>query len=128
VTGRNRREVVFAAAVAANLAILFWPHAVGPGGLPGLDKVVHAASFGLVAWSGLRAGAPARWLLPVLALHAVGSEVIQHLYVPGRSGDPWDVVADLAGVALGAAGARWRHGTRAGAHDGAAARRDAGPG
>ena len=39
----------------------------------------------------------------VFAVHAPLSEVIQHVVLPGRSGDVWDAVVDLAGVGLGAA-------------------------
>jgi hypothetical protein len=109
---RRRTGWLFALAVVVNLAILFWPRAVGGGAGLGLDKVVHAASFGLVAFTGLRAGLLPRWLLPLLAAHAVSSELIQHTLLPARSGDPADVVADLAGVVLGLLGARWRHDDR----------------
>jgi hypothetical protein len=127
---------LFAVAVAVNLVLLFWPRAPGnPGGLP-LDKAVHLLSFASVAWSGARAGLAVRWLAAVLAVHAVTSELIQHTLLPGRSGDPGDVLADLAGVAgvvLALGTASWRDG-RAGRDpqderepaDGAAARRQPG--
>ena len=99
--GERARQVELAVAVAVNLAILYWPWPVSPGGLPGLDKVVHLVTFGSLALAGLRAGLPARWLLPVLAGHAVASEVVQELLLGRRSGDPWDVVADLLGVLAG---------------------------
>ena len=37
----------------------------------------------------------------MLAAHAVVSELVQHWLLPHRSGDAADVLADLAGVALG---------------------------
>ena len=41
-------------------------------------------------------------------VQAVGSEVLQGALLPNRSGDPWDVVADLVGVAAGlAVGGAW---------------------
>ena len=52
--------------------------------MPGLDKVVHLLTFGSLALTGLRAGLPARWLLPVLAVHAAASEVLQELLPPAR--------------------------------------------
>ena len=125
---------LFAVAVAVNLVLLFWPRAPGnPGGLP-FDKVVHLLSFAFVAWSGARAGLAIRWLAAVLAVHAVTSELIQHALLPGRSGDPGDVLADLVGVAgvvLALGTASWRDG-RAGRDrrdereraDGATARRE----
>ena len=104
---------LFALAVAVNLVLLFWPRAPGtPGGLQ-LDKVVHLLSFGFVTWSGARAGLAVRWLAAVLAVHAVTSELIQHALLPGRSGDPADVLADLTGVAgvvLALGAASWRDG------------------
>ena len=104
---------LFAAAVSANLVLLFWPRVPGPPGTGQLDKVVHLLSFAFVMWSGARAGIPIRALVGVLAVHAVASEVIQHTLLPGRSGDAADVLADLAGIggvvlALGAAS--WRDG------------------
>jgi hypothetical protein len=85
------------------LALLYWPRAVSPaGGIP-WDKLVHALVFGLVMWTGVRAGIPARpWLVVSLA-HAVLSEVLQGLLLPNRSGDPWDAVADAVGVLVAAA-------------------------
>ena len=93
--------MALALAVAVNLVILFWPRPASPGGLPGLDKVVHLATFASLALTGLRAGLAGRWLLPVLVGHAVASEVVQELLLSRRSGDPRDVVADLAGVLAG---------------------------
>ena len=108
-------RVLFAVAVAGQLVVLYWPRPVSAGGLPYLDKAVHFAVFAAVTSSGLRSRVlPARWLIGVLAVHAVVSEVLQASVLPARSGDPWDVVADLAGVAAGAlaatvlARASWR--------------------
>ncbi len=80
------------------LAVLYWPRAVGPpSGLP-LDKPVHALIFAAVMWTGLRAGMPAVPLAAVLLLHAAGSEFLQGRLMAGRSGDVWDGLADAAGV------------------------------
>ena len=128
------RRVLFSAAVAANLALLYWPRTVGTGGVPHLDKVAHAASFALVAWCGLRAGLPPRWLAAVLAVHAVVSELVQHTLLAGRSGDPADVGADLLGVGgvlLWLAAASWRDerdGRRRVGHGREAAGREPDPG
>lgn len=104
--------LLFAVAVGGNLILLFWPRAVGTGGIPHLDKAAHAVSFAVVMWSGVRAGVTARLLALVLTVHAFTSEVIQDTLLAGRSGDPADVLADLGGItgvvlALGAAS--WRH-------------------
>ena len=100
-----RWRIAFAVSVAAQLAVLYWPRTVGAGGLPHLDKVVHAAVFAAVAATGLLAWAPQRRVVAVvlaaLVAHAAASEVVQAVVLPGRSGDVRDVVADLVGVALG---------------------------
>ena len=48
-----------------------------------------------------------RWVSPSIALafalHAPVSELVQHVALPGRSGDAWDAVLDLVGVGLAAA-------------------------
>jgi VanZ family protein len=86
-----------------------------PGWFPDADKLEHAAGFALpvgllVLALGLRRLArgrtPSRTTLVVVvavfAAHAVLSEVVQHLFYTGRSGDPRDVLADVVGIALGA--------------------------
>ncbi len=90
-------------ALALNLAVLYTPDPDAPGdGVPGLDKVVHVTVFAALTWAGLHAGIAARWLVPAVLAHAVISELVQATALPARSGDPWDVVADAAGIALGA--------------------------
>jgi len=44
----------------------------------------------------------------LLAVHAVVSELVQHYLLAGRSGDPSDSVADLAGVLIVTALLWWR--------------------
>lgn len=109
---RRTDLLLFVATALANVALLYWPRPVSTGGdLPHLDKLAHLLVFAAVAWTGLRAGVPARWLLPALGLHAVSSELAQAHLLPRRSGEVADVVADLAGVLAGtlAARASWRH-------------------
>ena len=124
-----RPRALFAGALLVNLVVLFWPSGVGGGGPDHVDKLVHAASFAALAWTGMRAGLPAGLLLVALAAHAVTSEVVQATVLPDRSGDPWDVVADLVGVAVGHGAASWRHGELDGRRRGSdAAGRQPGPG
>ena len=107
---RRGEWLLFAVAVAANLVLLFWPRAVGTGGVPHLDKAAHAVSFGLVMATGVRVGLATRPLAGLLTVHAISSEVIQHGLLEGRTGDPLDVLADLGGVAgvvLAAGAASW---------------------
>lgn len=74
--------------------------------LPGLDKLVHAGLFGILAWLALHARSRDRgaqfstWILIVgLATFAALDEVLQR-FVPGRGGDWMDWVADMAGVLI----------------------------
>ena len=96
--------MLFGVALAVQLVLLYWPRAVQPaGGLP-WDKIVHALIFGVVYAAGVRAGVP-RWpWFAVSVLHAPVSELVQDALLPRRSGDPYDAVADVAGVVLAAAG------------------------
>ena len=96
-------RVVFVVAVAIQLLALYLPRAQVPAGMdvPGSDKALHAGIFALVMLTGVLAGLPARWLALVLVVHAGISELVQHLLLPGRTGDVLDAVADLGGVALG---------------------------
>ena len=103
----RRWRVALVVLVAVHLGVLYAPDAGGAPTFPGIDKVVHVATFASVVFAGLRAGLAARWWVPVVAAHAVVSELVQHWLLPHRSGDPADVVADLAGVGLGVLAARW---------------------
>jgi len=78
----------------------------------GADKVVHVLLFAGFAGLWMRGLCPPRmeWgpcrarlagLLVVGTLFAVGSEVYQELLPIRRSGDPYDAVADGAGLLLG---------------------------
>ncbi|NYF99171.1 VanZ family protein [Janibacter cremeus] len=83
------------------LVVLYVPSAPGPSApIPHADKIVHVLAFAAPV---LAAGLTRRRWWPLVAvagvLHAPVSEVVQHLCLSGRSGDPRDVVADLVGVA-----------------------------
>lgn len=84
--------------VLLSLYVLFTPRTGGDGLFYGSDKVVHLVLFGLLA-------ATTRWRfgagLWLVAVYAPASELVQGLALPTRSGDPYDVVADLLGVLLG---------------------------
>ena len=99
-TGRRRDRLVLGLVVTGHLLVLYWPRPAGAGGVPHLDKLVHVLVFGAVLWAGRRAAVPDRVLVPVLLAHAVVSEGLQAWLLPGRGGDPADVVADVVGVAL----------------------------
>ena len=97
----DRRTAALVAAVLLSVYVLFVPDPGGAPRFPGADKLVHAALFGLLAaTSRWRLGAaPPVWL--TVASYAAVSELVQHVWLEGRSGDPLDLVADLAGAALG---------------------------
>jgi hypothetical protein len=88
--------------VALQLIALYAPRAPAGPQITGLDKVVHVCIFAAPALAALMAGVSAPWALGILAVHAPVSELIQHFALPHRSGDPFDALADLAGVGLGA--------------------------
>ena len=108
------------AAAAALLAVLFqlWGlyRAAGPpqpAWFPHADKLEHLVGFSLpvllillsvtmrsVGWRWPSPGTGAL-IVGVFAAHAVVSEVIQHLWYRYRTGDPSDVIADWAGIAVG---------------------------
>ncbi|HSK26880.1 MAG TPA: VanZ family protein [Jiangellales bacterium] len=104
-TGPDQRaRLLLVAAVVVNLLVLYLPDPPSVGGGDGLlsaDTLVHVAVFAAVAWTGRAAGVPVVLLVAALVVHAVASEVVQHLLLPGRTGDVRDVLADLAGVGLG---------------------------
>lgn len=106
-TGRRRLAVVLTVvAVLVQLVVLYDPSPAGGGDIPFADKVVHALVFGmpvaLAGWARLRWV----WVAALMAVHAPVSEIVQGLALPTRSGDPFDVAADLIGVVLGALVAR----------------------
>ncbi|UFU02141.1 VanZ family protein [Ruania suaedae] len=95
-------RLAFAGAVGIHLVALYLPTTPGgPSGPPGADKAVHVLVFALVMLTGRLLRLPGVPLAAVLAVHAGVSELVQHLVLPGRTGDVADVVADLAGVGLG---------------------------
>ena len=94
-------RLAFGVALAVQLIAVYSPHGLAGPGINGLDKVVHVFIFFAPALAVLMMGIRARWALGILAMHAPVSELIQHFGLPQRSGDVFDVVADLGGVALG---------------------------
>lgn len=101
---RRLAVVALVLALLVQLAVLYAPSVPPVTGtqIPGVDKLVHAAVFAAVTAAALAAGLP---FVPVVAVglaHAVVSELLQHLALPARSGDPLDVLADAVGVVLGA--------------------------
>jgi len=115
---RGWRGLAALALLATVLQLYGLYRVTGPGSpswFPQIDKVEHAVGFALpVALAllalGLRAGRQAFRRRPataalagVFAAHAVVSELVQHAFYRGRTGDPFDVLADWVGVAVGTA-------------------------
>lgn len=101
-SGALRRWAPLGLALAVNLLVLYAPdHGAPSVATPGLDKVVHAVIFAAPAVTGLFAGLRPAWFVPALLAHAIASEIVQHVLLANRQGDPWDVVADVVGVLLG---------------------------
>ncbi len=118
--GRAPRWPVVAALAGLAVAVQLWGlyRVAGPptpGWFPHADKVGHALVFAapvalLLVALGLRARVrgsrrtprPLVAVVAVFVTHAVVSEVVQGAFYASRSGDPLDVVADCAGVAVGA--------------------------
>ena len=103
------------AAILLQLVVLYAPSAAGGPTFAHADKLVHVAVFALPVLLLLLARLPWAAVVTVVALHAPVSEIVQARLLVNRSGDPWDVGADLVGVGLGALAATL------------ARRRDAGP-
>lgn len=95
--------VMFVLSIAAQVFALYL-YVPGPEtqvDIPHADKIVHAALFAAPAFLAVLARLPLGVVVPLLALHAPVSELIQHAVISGRAGEPFDVVADLTGVLLG---------------------------
>jgi len=88
-------------ALVVSVVLLFAPSGGGAPSVPGLDKVVHVAIFASLAGTARwRFGSPPR-LLGAVVGYAVVSEVVQAALLSQRSGDPYDVVADVVGAVAG---------------------------
>jgi hypothetical protein len=83
------------------------------------DKVFHAAAYAVYAWciahaasggTGIRQIGERQallWMIAGTALYAAGDELHQ-AFVPGRSCDVGDWIADIAGAMVTIAGVWWR--------------------
>lgn len=90
------------------LAALLWPGEAIPGWTPlSWDKALHAGLFFVLTVAWLRTGLGSLRVALLTGGLIVGSEVGQQLLPIGRSGDPFDAMADALGM-LGALGlGRW---------------------
>ncbi len=78
---------------------------------PGADKIVHGIMFGgftlciILDWERrhgwTKKAGPTVWLAPVIAsVFGIVTEILQQEMQAGRSGDVWDLVADVTGSFL----------------------------
>ena len=99
---RDHVGIVAVVAVVLQTCVLYWPVVSVEGPVSWTDKVVHVFVFAvptyLVGWALRRVGLA----VAIFLLHAPLSELVQHFLLPGRSGDVWDAVVDVIGVALAA--------------------------
>jgi len=94
--------------MALNVWLSHQPQLPGPS-IPWIDKAEHAVFFGILAWLLARAWLPVLshrpprdrlvLLITVSLLWAVSDEIHQS-FIPGRSADALDVMADMAGAVL----------------------------
>lgn len=111
-SGRRWLAATAALSVVVHLAVLYWPVVTVAGPFSWTDKAVHVLVFALPTYFVGRVVGRPLWVALAFAAHALVSELSQHLFLPGRTGDPWDVVADVVGVLLatGALAVRARSG------------------
>ncbi len=100
----------FAVAALVSLAVLFAPASDVPAAADGVDKLVHAVLFCVLALTGRWAGVGRRVLAGGLVGYAVASELLQGALPLGRTASVWDALADVVGVVLGLA--IWRTAVR----------------
>lgn len=92
-----------------------FPSQVRPPGIPMADKVLHAAGYALLAALVFRAAAARpqtslsrAWMWSVLFASIYGAlDEFHQSFVPSRSADAADILADAAGALLGAGICRW---------------------
>jgi hypothetical protein len=84
--------------VGVSLVVLFSPSTPSEGGLYGVDKVVHATLFGLLALTTRRRFGRG---LTLVLLYAPVSEVLQALLPIHRDGNVPDAIFDCLGALAG---------------------------
>ncbi len=102
---RSRLAVALVVAYAALIFVLssFSSFPV-PRGIFSFDKVIHLVEYAVLGFLVARAWPRARWWGAAIAatLYGVTDEIHQS-FVPGRSADPFDALADAIGSTIGAA-------------------------
>lgn len=92
-------------AVAVHLIALYQPGSpddVLGFDIPGADKLAHVLLFAVPVWLLSRLTGRIWLVAGVFAANAVVSELVQHWFLPHRSGDPLDLLANLFGIVVAA--------------------------
>jgi VanZ family protein len=88
-------------------ALIVWPHPPSlprAWSVPGIDKVVHAVLFGVMAVLAMRAllTRDRAWFVAFVGTVAFGAFTeAQQYFIPSRSLELGDILADTAGAAMG---------------------------
>ena len=98
---RRAGWLLLAALVAVQLYGVYWPREPVATTFSMEDKLAHAAIFGAPVLVSVALGLAPRLVVPLVALNAPVSELVQGCFLTGRDGDVRDVLADLLGVGLG---------------------------
>lgn len=67
----------------------------------GLDKIAHLGIFAAMTAIGLKAYQKSAWVVAFLLAYTVATEFIQGNFIPHRSFDIYDMVADALGTVIG---------------------------
>lgn len=98
-----KRQLVFRIALLAAVLLvsyLVFSKPSYPQNIPNLDKVGHIGSFFMLSWLAYLAYRPRwYWIVLELAFYGIMIEFIQS-FLPYRSADVKDFMADMVGVAL----------------------------
>jgi VanZ family protein len=116
------RDIIIPWLMLIGLCVLIFWQSSGPvphqtPSLPGLDKLVHAGVYAVLAFLAARAFATLprpytprtlAWAAAIFAaLYGLSDEVHQ-AFIPERTADIWDLAADAFGAVAGAIFYRWR--------------------
>jgi len=97
--------LLVAGVIYASLATIDLP----PAPVAWFDKLEHACAYALLAvwFTGLVARRHYTWVVLGLAALGLALEFLQHAMQRGRTGDPWDMVANMLGITVGVALGTW---------------------
>jgi len=99
-----RRRILLILGVVALLVQFYGLYSPsGPPSTPGMpsDKIEHLLGFAVPVALFIAARVDWRLVAGLAVLQAIASELVQGLLLSDRSGDLWDIVADLTGTAIG---------------------------